>query len=87
MPQECVHLRKVTGDVTPSADGCEEYLAIGATQFHLRICLTCGHVGCCNSSSNKHATKHFHAVGHPVMQSFEPGETWKWCYVDQLFMP
>jgi len=73
--------------VTPSAQGCEECLAIGSGCVHLRLCLTCGHVGCCDSSPNRHATKHFHATGHPLVRSFEPGEDWKWCYVDELMIP
>jgi uncharacterized UBP type Zn finger protein len=68
--------------ITPN--GCQECLALDETIWvHLRICLSCGHVGCCDSSPHKHATAHYHAVGHPVMRSFEPGETWRWCYVDQ----
>jgi uncharacterized UBP type Zn finger protein len=57
---------------------------MGDRWVHLRLCLECGHVGCCDSSKNKHATKHFHATKHPIMRSFEPGETWGWCYVDQV---
>jgi hypothetical protein len=83
MARTCKHLREVK-DVSPTADGCEECLKIGATWVHLRLCLSCGHVGCCDSSQHKHATKHFHATNHPVMQSFEPGEDWKWCYVDNI---
>ncbi len=79
----CPHLDQIR-DVTPSSDGCAECLASGDTWVHLRLCLTCGHVGCCDSSKNKHATKHFHATGHPVIRSFEPGEDWGWCYVDQM---
>lgn len=63
--------------------GCEECLATGARWVHLRACAQCGHVGCCDSSPNKHATKHYHATRHPVMLSFEPGERWGWCYVDE----
>ena len=81
--QTCSHLADVR-DVTPSADGCEDCLRIGSTWLHLRMCLVCGNVGCCDSSPNQHATKHFHASGHPIVQSFEPGEDWWWCYVDQL---
>jgi uncharacterized UBP type Zn finger protein len=81
----CSHLSLIR-QVTPSAAGCEECLAIGATWVHLRLCQTCGHVGCCDSSKNKHATKHFHSTGHPIIQSFERGETWKWCYIDQSFI-
>lgn len=67
--------------VTP--DGCEECLAGGSSWVHLRLCLTCGHVGCCDSGNYRHATAHYRASGHPVMRSFEPGESWRWCYVDQ----
>lgn len=64
-------------------EGCEECLAMGDTWVHLRLCDACGHVGCCDSSKNKHATKHFRATKHPVISSFQPGEHWKWCYVHQ----
>lgn len=67
--------------VTP--EGCQECLAEGNQIWvHLRLCLTCGHVGCCDSSPHKHATAHFHGTDHPVMRSFEPGEDWRWCYLD-----
>jgi uncharacterized UBP type Zn finger protein len=81
--KECKHLGEIK-KVTPSAEGCEDCLKIGSDWVHLRLCLECGHVGCCDSSPNKHATKHFHATKHPIMQSFEPGEDWRWCYVDQM---
>ena len=81
----CTHLDQIS-DVTPSAEGCEECLKTGSRWVHLRLCLTCGHVGCCDSSPNKHATKHFHATGHPIVQSFEPGEEWAWCYVDEVML-
>ena len=71
-------------DVVPSAAGCEDCLRIGDSWVHLRLCLTCGHVGCCDSSPNRHARKHFRAIGHPIVQSFEPGEFWRWCYVDEI---
>ena len=81
---ECSHLRGVQ-DVTPSSTrGCEECLAAGSPWLHLRLCLTCGHVGCCDDSPMKHATAHFHGSGHPVIKSFEPGENWGWCYVDEI---
>ena len=80
--KECHHLQ-VSPRVKPRAKGCEECLKMGDTWVHLRACLECGHVGCCDSSKNKHATKHFHATKHPVMQSIQPGEDWIWCYVDQ----
>ena len=71
-------------DVSPNTDGCEECLKLGDDWVHLRMCRVCGHVGCCDSSKNKHATKHFHATDHPVMSSAEPGEDWSWCYVDEM---
>lgn len=86
MVKTCDHLQAIE-PVTPSAQGCEECLAMGAEWVHLRLCLICGHVGCCDSSRYKHATKHFHATRHPVIQSFEPGEDWKWCYVDEVLIP
>jgi uncharacterized UBP type Zn finger protein len=73
--------------VTPSADGCEECLKMGSDWVHLRMCLSCGHVGCCDSSRYKHATKHYHHTKHPIVQSIEPGESWKWCYIDELVIP
>ena len=79
----CTHLDQIN-DVTPSAKGCEDCLKIGDTWVHLRLCMTCGHVGCCDSSKNKHATKHFHATRHPIIKSFQPGEDWGWCYVDEV---
>ena len=81
----CTHIAGIQ-DVTPSALGCEECLKIGSPWLHLRICRTCGHVGCCDSSKNKHATKHFHATNHPIVQSFERGEDWIWCYIDEVAM-
>ncbi len=69
-------------DVTPAANGCVECLKTNGTWVHLRLCLTCGHVGCCDSSQNKHATHHFHATMHPIIRSFEKGEDWKYCYID-----
>jgi uncharacterized UBP type Zn finger protein len=81
----CTHTNSIH-QVTPSTNGCEECLAMGDRWVHLRICLTCGHVGCCDSSKNKHATKHFQATEHPIMQSIEPGEKWRWCYIDQTYV-
>jgi uncharacterized UBP type Zn finger protein len=82
---ECQHLDQIQ-EVTPSAQGCEDCLKMGDWWVHLRLCLTCGHVGCCDSSPNKHATKHFHASHHPIVKSFEQGQDWVWCYVDQVFI-
>ena len=85
MPEECKHLGSVRA-VTPSALGCEECLKTGSAWVHLRLCRTCGHVGCCDDSKSRHATKHFHATRHPIITSFEPGETWSWCFIDELTM-
>jgi len=63
---------------------CEDCVKTGDTWVHLRLCLSCGHVGCCDSSKNKHATKHFRSTKHPLMRSIEPGESWMWCYVDEM---
>ena len=79
----CSHTDQIQ-PVQPSTQGCKECLADGDGWVHLRICMTCGHVGCCDSSPNKHATKHFHAAGHAIIRSIEPGERWGWCYVDEL---
>lgn len=86
MATQCRHLDQVR-DVDPrTPEGCEECLAIGSSWVHLRLCLECGHVGCCDSSLNKHATKHYHQTRHPIVRSFEPGEDWGWCYSDQVMM-
>jgi uncharacterized UBP type Zn finger protein len=79
----CSHLEGVAAPPARTA-GCEECLKAGGRWVHLRLCLKCGHVGCCDSSPGQHATKHFQGTGHPVMASFEPGEAWAWCYVDQV---
>lgn len=80
----CEHLRGAPRVATPrTPDGCEECLRDGSRWVHLRLCLTCGHVGCCDSSPGQHATAHFRDTGHPVIRSFEPGETWRWCYLDE----
>ena len=84
MADDCSHLEAIR-DVTPSATGCEECLKLGEPWLHLRLCLTCGHVGCCDNSKNRHATRHYRDTGHPIIRSIEPGEQWGWCYVDQLF--
>jgi uncharacterized UBP type Zn finger protein len=83
--KHCKHIAE-SPMAKPRASGCEECLKMGDDWVHLRVCLECGHVGCCDSSKNKHATKHFHATKHPLMQSIEPGEDWKWCYVDDLML-
>jgi uncharacterized UBP type Zn finger protein len=82
LKKKCTHTDRIQ-EVTPSGQGCKECLEIGDTWVHLRLCLSCGHVGCCDNSKNKHATKHYKSSGHPLMQSFEPGEEWIWCYIDE----
>ena len=86
MADVCTHLDQILESVTPGGEGCQECLATGDTWVHLRLCRTCGHVGCCDSSKNRHATKHFHDTEHPVISSFEPGEQWVWCYVDEVVL-
>ena len=83
MPHVCTHLGGIRS-VKPSARGCEECLAVGDTWLHLRICRTCGHVGCCDDSKNKHATEHFHATTHPIIEGYDPPEGWGWCFVDEV---
>ena len=78
----CTHLDQIEV-VTPSGEGCKECLELGDTWVHLRLCMRCGHVGCCDNSKNKHATKHFASTQHPIIMSYERGEQWGWCYVDQ----
>ena len=79
----CDHLGQIE-PVQPSAQGCEECIESGDGWVHLRLCMACGHVGCCDSSQGKHATKHFHATEHAIMRSIEPGERWGWCYEDEI---
>jgi Zn-finger in ubiquitin-hydrolases and other protein len=79
----CTHIAGIQ-TVTPSARGCEECLKSGSVWLHLRICRTCGHVGCCDDSPNRHATEHFHATGHPIIEGYDPPEGWGWCYVDEV---
>jgi len=85
MADECNHASTVR-KVTPSALGCEECLKMGSAWVHLRLCRTCGHVGCCESSPNTHALKHFHASRHPVIEGYDPPEGWGWCYVDEVYL-
>ena len=86
MATTCIHVKDLPASVTPSAQGCEDCLRTGDSWVQLRLCLSCGHVGCCDSSKNKHATAHNHATQHPIIQSFEPGQSWRWCYPDQLMI-
>lgn len=85
MSNKCHHLNQVKFTST-DIDVCEECVKMGDTWVHLRLCMECGKVGCCDSSKNKHATKHFHQSKHPLMRSIEPGESWMWCYVDEMIV-
>ena len=82
MRNVCSHLDQVKFTTTKK-HGCEECLKMGDSGVHLRLCMECGQVGCCDSSKNKHATKHYHHSKHPLVRSLEPGESWIWCYEDQ----
>jgi uncharacterized UBP type Zn finger protein len=83
----CTHLDQVRVlDPSPGASGCPECLAIGSSWVHLRMCQTCGQIGCCDDSPNRHATAHHRATGHPIIRSIEPGENWSWCYPDELML-
>ena len=86
MAQRCTHLDQIAVERPERVAGCEDCLAIGGRWVHLRLCLSCGHVGCCDDSPNRHATRHFHTSHHPLIQSFEPAEDWVWCYVDEFAM-
>jgi Zn-finger in ubiquitin-hydrolases and other protein len=87
MPTACTHLEHIHITELPDAvDGCVDCLAAGTGWLHLRICLECGHVGCCDSSPMRHASAHARADGHPIMRSLEPGEDWSWCFVDEVAM-
>jgi uncharacterized UBP type Zn finger protein len=81
--ESCAHLDQIN-DVEPNSDGCEECLRLGDRWVHLRLCLVCGHVGCCDCSKNKHARAHFHETQHPIVQSAQPNEDWRWCFVDEV---
>ncbi|MGE5458229.1 MAG: ubiquitin carboxyl-terminal hydrolase 14 [Methanococcaceae archaeon] len=86
MENTCDHIENADSNISPKTpEGCEECLKTGDSWVHLRLCLDCGHVGCCDNSKNKHATRHYNQTGHPVIKSFEPGEDWEYCYVDDLF--
>jgi uncharacterized UBP type Zn finger protein len=83
MQKHCTHLNQIK-DIEPTTDGCEECIASGDTWVNLRMCLICGHVGCCNSSKNKHASKHYLKTTHALMKSVMPGESFVWCYADEV---
>jgi uncharacterized UBP type Zn finger protein len=88
--EPCEHLEEYASaheaPVIPRSEGCEECLRQGSRWVQLRLCLECGHVGCCDSSPGRHATAHFKQTGHPLMRAYEPGETWSWCYLDEAML-
>jgi uncharacterized UBP type Zn finger protein len=87
MPGTCPHVSSLPATVAPTTtEGCEDCLKIGSRWVHLRECLSCGHIGCCDSSPNRHARAHAAAEGHPIVRSFEPGEDWRWCFADDTFV-
>jgi len=81
---QCTHLDTIKFDLPAKVEGCEECLKTGDSWVHLRLCTSCGHIGCCDSSKNRHATKHFRRTQHPIVRSAEPGEEWFWCYADDV---
>jgi hypothetical protein len=81
----CPHVGLIR-DVTPVSEGCADCIAIGGVWVHLRMCMTCGYVGCCDSSPNRHASRHARAVEHPIARTIEPGEDWVWCYFDEVVL-
>ena len=82
----CPHVTAIRRVVPRTPQGCEECLKIGSAWVHLRLCLTCGRVGCCDSSPNRHARRHAYTDAHPIVQSFQPGEDWRWCFFDETFV-
>jgi uncharacterized UBP type Zn finger protein len=85
MAETCTHLDTIEVlELPDEIPGCEECLAMGSTWVHLRMCQSCGHIGCCDDSPNRHATAHFAATEHPIIRSAEPGEDWSWCFVDEV---
>ena len=81
----CSHMSSVH-QITPSAKGCQECLEIGSDWVHLRLCRECGHVGCCDDTLHRHATAHFHASRHPIIEGYDPPEGWGWCFVDEVMV-
>ncbi|HYV14953.1 MAG TPA: UBP-type zinc finger domain-containing protein [Conexibacter sp.] len=86
MAIDCPHVDQIQPVEPRTPAGCEECLQSGSRWVHLRLCLSCGHVGCCDSSPNRHASAHARETGHPIVRSFQPGEEWRWCYVDETFV-
>jgi hypothetical protein len=85
MPSRCQHQNGVR-DVTPLTLGCEECLKLGQEWFHLRLCRTCGHMGCCDQSPGRHATGHYRATKHPIIEGYDPPEAWGWCFADEVIL-
>jgi uncharacterized UBP type Zn finger protein len=83
---ECTHLDQITVERPDTVAGCEDCLAIGGRWVHLRVCRSCGHIGCCDSSPNRHASAHARSSGHPIVTSVEPGELWSYCYPDDVIL-
>ncbi len=86
MAKPCTHRNQMNKDVVASSSGCEDCIKSGDNWKQLRMCMTCGHVGCCDSSKNQHATAHYAETGHPIVKSHQTGEHWKWCYIDEKMM-
>ena len=87
MSDVCTHIYEVAeARPSPTSTGCEDCEKVGGRWVHLRLCMTCGHVGCCDSSPNRHASAHFRTSGHPIVRSYEPGEDWWWCYADDVLL-
>lgn len=86
MFRECTHHNQINHNVLPKSFGCAECIAQGDTWVGLRMCMTCGHMGCCDSSKNKHASAHFSETDHPIIKSANAGESWLWCYVDETYL-
>ena len=82
----CTHIDRVNPMILGNTKGCKQCEKIGSRWVQLRLCLTCGHVGCCDLSPNKHGTTHFKETGHPVIRSYEAGEHWKWCFIEEVFL-
>ena len=86
MAAPCSHISQIRLVDPHPPDGCQECLQTGGRWVHLRMCLSCGHIGCCDSSPNQHASKHYRGTGHAIVRSYEPGEDWGWCYADELYL-
>jgi uncharacterized UBP type Zn finger protein len=83
----CSHASEITDVIPSSPDVCQRCVEMGDSWVHLRICMVCGHVGCCDNSKNRHARRHFHETSHPIIQSYEPGESWRYCFIDDVALP